>query len=291
MKIKITILALALAICGGLLISNSKPISADRVGPSASSIQGNRNVLRGYGLFRSNSLETAQQNTQTARNLIAQRSGLEISPEAQTIVNQAEARFASSGKGTITVTDLTNSLTKIAVDRLSKMSDAEIDQALNSMRGIRTENRPDGAMPPGEIMIRPWGPVVKIDKARTYLQKSRSAAEAGFFTDFAKLAISNEVEDRVKLFQSADPTNWSSDRITPSQALVLTYSVLSGDLMTQTEEQMGQQMTRLQTYMDKKGYKVSLKGAHPYGVNGILYDSPLYLLDNSSIESLMTSFK
>ncbi len=239
----------------------------------------------------SNSLETAQRNTATAQNLIRHRSGHQFGADSLTFVNQAEARYATLGKGSLTASALAQALTELAVERLSRMNDAEIDAALGTMRGLRTDQTPSGTLPPGEILVRPWGPTAKAEKVRDYLRKMRSPSERALVTDFARLAITNEVQNRIKLFESAQPELWSAQRITPTQAVVLTYSVLSGDQFLRTSDELAQTMRATQRYYaEKRGLSFSIAERAPYGTNGVIYSSPLNLFDDEMLRALMARF-
>lgn len=280
--------ALGIAVTG---IGLRGTISAAKSDPRQASVAGVRRVFTESGsrLMLADSLETAQRNTHAVNAIVSRRAGMRFSDDALALLNQAEARYAVSGKATVTAADLSGFLTEIAIERVAAMSDAEIEATLNRMRGLRTEQTPNGTLPEGQILLRPWGPTSSLEKARTYLRKAKSPSERAFVTDFARLAITNEVENRIKLFEAAQPEVWSAKRITPTQAAILTYSVLSGDQFILNSDELDQQMRGLQRrYAEKQNLAISIEGRPPYGVNGVLYSSPLNLFDDQMLKTLIS---
>lgn len=266
-------------------------ISAAQSNPRQASVAGVRRVFTESEsrLMLADSLETAQRNTQAVNAIVSRRAGLRFSDDALALLNQAEARYAAGGKATVTAAALSVLLTEIAIERVATMSDAEIEATLNTMRGLRTEQTPNGTLPEGQILLRPWGPTASLEKARAYLRKAKSPSERAFVADFARLAITNEVENRIKLFEAAQPEVWSARRITPTQAALLTYSVLSGDQLILNSDELDRQMRGLQRrYAEKQNLAVTIEGRPAYGVNGVLYGSPLNLFDDRTLKALVS---
>lgn len=266
-------------------------ISAAQNNPRQASVAGVRRVFTESEsrLMLADSLETAQRNTQAINAIVSRRAGLRFGDDALALLNQAEVRYAATGKATVTAADLSGLLTEIAIERVAAMGDAEIEATLNTMRGFRTEKTPNGTLPEGQILLRPWGPTASLEKARAYLRKAKSPSERAFVTDFARLAITNEVENRIKLFEAAQPEVWSAKRITPTQAAILTYSVLSGDQFILNSDELDRQMRGIQRrYAEKQNLAVTIEGRQPYGTNGVLYGSPLNLFDDRMLKALVS---
>jgi hypothetical protein len=287
----VTAVVVSLAVGG---VFHRDTTSADRVNPRAVSVAGIRRVFTDpkTNLTLPDSMNAARTNLAHVTALLYERSGYWLDAETTACVGQAEGRYATTGKGFIEATDLTETLTGIVIDRFSRLTDTEIKELLTTMQGFRSEKTPRGTLPPDEILIRPWGPVVKIDRAQEYLRQARSPRERAVLTDLVRLMIGNEVTNRIRLFEAAQPEYWSARRITPTQAVVLTYSVLSGDQFIRTADELARDMRAKQRYYEEKQkIRFSLENQFAFGRNGVLYGSPVDLLDGRAIRQLLRQFE
>ena len=232
--------------------------------------------------------EAANWNTEVVRRLLETRSGHVFSPAGFASLQWSERAVAVSRK-TVTAKALTETLTRLAVSRLAMMSDGDLDRILDHLRGFRSAATPDGTVPAGEILLRPWGPYVSVDGAREYLRRAK--ANRDVLSDLLRFAIGKEIENRIRVLAESQPEIWSTDAITPSQAVLLTYSALSGDQLVRTNEDLVRTSLGLRrVFAEKRGIDLPVEGNVAFGVNGIIYSSPLNLFDDDLLKALLAGY-
>jgi hypothetical protein len=102
--------------------------------------------------------------------------------------------------------------------------------------------------------------------------------------------INQEVESRVRLLNEALPSKFvqretlkssSTTEVTPAQAFLIIYSVISDDLLLDAEANLQKHLQHIRASRAKyAGHYPSPDGHHPYGANGYLHSSPLDILLN-----------
>jgi len=231
--------------------------------------------------------EQADEAVASAADFIRWRSGLELSDGFKKRLAKAESDVLNGKSPYITVNELTNNMTGAVVDRLATLTDEEIEKAAEASSDAN-----------GEVRSRAdakWGVMSKKDlilQARAGREWSRRG-DVGLQTGLRSM-IAGEVNDRVSMLSALLPEqfgNANSQGVTPTQALLIAYSVAADDPLTNSlsniEEMLRQKrMDERQTREQRKAQKnVS---ARPYGPNGLLHPSaPSLFFTKSAIDKLL----
>lgn len=226
--------------------------------------------------FASSASSTAEvdASVDSVAGFIHERSGMTMSAETAKRIKQAEKDILKGKGRRLSTAELTDTLTDIAIERVSDISDQEIESAANAYQ----------ATPDGEISSRDggrWGYVTKdefvsqVKAARGWAKHGDSALRAA-----VRPLVEEEVNGRVKYLSEALPEHFGNvpeQGASASQALLLAYSVATDDhlLGSQAElekEKVTRRMAAKQTRAEKKQAK--RESAKPYGVGGYLHSSP-----------------
>jgi hypothetical protein len=207
------------------------------------------------------------------------RSGLKMSDKTRKDLAKAESDVLKGKAKHITLGELTDSLTQVAVDRLATLTDEEIRQAAEASSD---EN--------GEILSRSngkWGVLTKQELIRQ-AQSGREWSRRGDSALRAALRpmIEEEVNDRAVTLSAALPEQFgraSAQGVTPAQALLIGYSVAADDPLTDSRSDIAQalvqkRMDARQTREQKKAQR-DVSG-RPYGPRGLVHPSAAHLFFN-----------
>lgn len=271
-------------------------IGAASAGPSgaAPKQKPNEEVRRGVGSevqFASVNDSPLQvlASVESVAGFIYSRSNLKMSDETKKKLTDAEQSVLNGGGRRISIDELTNRVTAVAIGRLAVLSDEDI----NGAAGVY-------ATPEGGIFTRAcgkWG-VLSRDE---FVGQLKSARELSLREGFAvqeelRQLVAEEVNDRVAYLSEALPNQFGrirTDGLTPLQSLLIAYSVASDDPLAGSqgdlkEMMLQKRMNARQTRDAKKALKGSGKA---YGINGALYSSPVQLLFNqTAINGILNPF-
>ena len=105
-----------------------------------------------------------------------------------------------------------------------------------------------------------------------------------------------EISERVDYLSEADPDFFGGTKgnMTPMQAMLLTYSVVSDDMLVGNQTELQQKETEVQQLASSFGTEPypSAQGHKAYGVNGYVYSSPTnLLLDDSTTSKILNLIK
>lgn len=223
-------------------------------------------------------IEAAVEST---ADFIYRRSGLRMSAETKKNLVKAESSVLKGTARYITLDELTDNLTAVVAERLTTLTDKEIWQA--------TEVSSDEQ---GQIMLRAdgkWGVLTRKDLTRQAI----SGREWGKRGDSAlrstlRSMIVEELDNRVSTLGTALPEQFGqadSQGITPTQALLLVYSVAADDPLTDSQSDIEQMILQMrmdagQTREQKRAQK-NVSG-RPYGPHGLLHPSAPHLFFNKA---------
>ncbi|MGB7924451.1 MAG: hypothetical protein WCF57_14515 [Pyrinomonadaceae bacterium] len=224
----------------------------------------------------------------SAAEFIFWRSGLRMSDETKERLVEAETNALNGKAELISMGELTDKLTASVMERLATITDTEIGQAADvssdEQGGIRS--RADGK----------WGVMTKkelIEQAksgRAWSQRGDTALRTGL-----RSMIEEEVSDRLVRLGAALPEQFgraSEQGITPTQALLIAYSVAADDPLTDSRSDIEQmivqkRMDARQTREQRKAQK-NVSG-RPYGPNGLLHPSaPHIFFNQASLDKLLS---
>jgi len=218
---------------------------------------------------------------------IYSRSGLRMSDETKQRLAKAESDALKRKGKRITLDELTDNLTTAVVDRLATLTDEEIQQAADASADEHGDirSRADGK----------WGVLSKKEliqqakSGRDWSQRSDSALRAGLRT-----MIEEEVSDRAVKLGAALPEQFGqagTQGVTPTQALLIAYSVAADDPLTDSRSDIEQmivqkRMDAHQTREQKKAQK-NVSG-RPYGPRGWVHPSAPQLFFKAGVDKLLS---
>ena len=215
------------------------------------------------------------------------RSGLRMSDETKKRLAKAESDVLKGKAKRITLDELTDNLTTAVGERLATLTDEEIQQTADASADEYGEirSRADGK----------WGVLTKKDliqqvkSGREWSQRGDSTLRTGLRT-----MIQEEVSDRAIKLGAALPEQFGqagAQGLTPTQALLIAYSVAADDPLTDSRGDIEQQivqkrMDARQTREEKKAQKnVS---SRPYGAHGWAHPSAPHLFFKAGVEKLLS---
>lgn len=225
---------------------------------------------------------------------IQKRSGLNLSSASKDRLATLEERVLSGNARRLSASELNSILSQAFSERLATFSDQEVDQAIETLRGFDSPDLPEAfKRSRANIKIRAsWGGPKVTENVISQLKSFRDQARTGdaTFQFLLNGFVRKEVETRARLFNEAAPAQfpqsdtWRSPlgtQLTPEQALLLAYSVISDDNLLDSEANLQAYMKDIEKFRAKRsGYYPNSDGRFAYGTNGYLYASPLDLLLN-----------
>jgi|SRR5215213_1334261 len=215
------------------------------------------------------------------------RSGLKLSDSFKKKLAKAESDVLNGKSPYITVNELTDDITAAVVDRLATLNDEEIEEAAEASADAH-----------GEVRSRAdakWGVMSKTDlilqakAGRDWSQRDDVGLQLGL-----RSMIEGEVNDRVITLSALLPEqfgNANSRGITPTQALLIAYSVAADDPLTNSRSDIAEllkqkRMDERQTREERKAQK-NVSG-RPYGPKGLLHPSaPHLFFTKSAVDKLL----
>ncbi len=242
-------------------------------------------------------IDTAADNL---TNFIYYRSGIQLSePNRDSLSQSEQSSFSQSKK--ISQSQLAKILTDVSFERLVTLTDSEINLIAETLRGFN----PPGGLPTvyqgvrgrvkpradGEGAMEPERFVNQIKASRDAFLDGKSAE-----TEMTKTALHNritsEISDRVNYLSSAEPSFFGGSKgfMTPMQALLIAYSVVTDDLLVGNQADLEQTKSELQQVASRFASEPypGHQGYNAYGVNGYLYSSPTnFLLDDATTSRLI----
>lgn len=231
--------------------------------------------------------EQVDESVKSVDDFIYWRSGLRMSDETKRRLAKAENDVLKGKTKHITLGELTDELTTAVAERLATLTDEEIGQAADASSDENGEirSRADGK----------WGVLTK----RELIQQAKSGREWSRQGDSALRAalrpmIEGEVNDRVATLGAALPEQFGqagTRGVTPTQALLITYSVAADDPLADSRGDIEQtivqkRMDARQTREQKKAQK-NVSG-RPYGPRGFEHPSAPHLFFKAGVDKLLS---
>ena len=231
--------------------------------------------------------EQIDEAVRSTADFIYWRSGLRMSDETKKELAAAESNALRGKAKHITLDELTDNLTATAVDRMATITDEEIQQVAeaSSDEDGQVSSRANGK----------WGVLTK----RELIQQAKAGRDWSQQGDFAlrtalRSMIEEEVNDRVSALVTALPEQFgqaSAQGITPTQALLIAYSVAADDPLTDSRSDIEQMIVQKridagQTREQRKAQQ-GVSG-RPYGPHGLLHPSAPHLFFNkAAVDNLL----
>lgn len=232
-------------------------------------------------------------------NFIERRSGVGLSGRTKVRLAEMEARVSSGAGRGLTLDELGDIITAAALERVSALSDREIDYVDETLRGFNAPGMPkrynrDFSLPGGIVFVR-----TAREKTIARLQAVRDQSGGGPAGDVFKGMVGTIVKDRVKgraryLGESVPEkfgNMWDALKdeerdvtdgggVTPLQAVLITYSLASDDYLSDGDGALDERMkARRRALTRAAGEEHPAPSGHrPFGVNGYIFSSPLDLV-------------
>ncbi|MBV9960013.1 MAG: hypothetical protein JO360_16425 [Acidobacteria bacterium] len=219
-------------------------------------------------------------------NFIYQRSSLNMGDETRQQFESAEQSVLSGRRARLSLDQLSDTFVEIMVDRLANLSDDEAEKAINTFR----------ATPNGEVTSRAsakWGFMTRgeltkqVAAARQWSQRGDQSLKV-----VLRQMMTEEVRERVTYLSAALPEQFgriNAEGVTPLQALLIGYSVVTDDPLSDSQEDLNAQMAqqRMLAYRTREQAGYSGKA---YGPNGDLFSTPAQLFfDKAAVHKLLES--
>ena len=277
---------LSFLVLGGIAVWNASKQPAKA---SAEDKQNSHKQLR-KGLGSEVQFASLPANTgdavESAAEFIHWRSGLEMSGETKKKLAQAESDVLNGAARRITVSELTDNMTSVVVDRLATLTDEEIRWAtdVSSDANGQMRSRADGK----------WGVLSK----KQLMQQAKAGREWSQRGDFAlrhalHSMLEGEVNERVSALSEGLPEQFgqaNAEGLTPTQALLIAYSVATDDQLTDSRSDIQQAVVqqRIDSGETREKKKKSKVSGRPYGPNGFLHPSaPQLFLNKTAVDRLL----
>lgn len=269
--------------------------------------QGIRNALAEINIPSSGNAAAIEASSENLANFIYYRSGVQISQENKNLLKQAEQQsWTNSSK--IAQNQLAQILTDVSFEKLPTLSDSDIDNMAETLRGfndpsfspayqnmrqhVKLRANGEGSMEPAYFVnqIKTLRNAARGDRG-SYVPLLISSSQTALYN-----SLLNKISDRSAQISAAQ-TNFfanSEIRMTPMQALLITYSVVADDLLNGNQVQLQQNLTEVQRDISTfagEPYPMP-QGHRAYGTNGYIYSSPMnLLLDESDMNRILTLIK
>lgn len=198
------------------------------------------------------------------------RAGLGMSEETKAKLEGLETASLKSG-GRISTDALGAALADTITERVKKLTDAEIDAAAGKLNGSGERQVALRANGSHRINRDEFGPEAK--KFRDQLASGDAAA-----AEAVRAVVTDEVEGRVATLGEAVPEQFgaaASEGLTPTQAVVVTYSVLTDDDLAGSTAELKQKAEKTPNKKAKKD-----KPVVAYGPEGRLFSTPAHVFFN-----------
>jgi hypothetical protein len=229
-------------------------------------------------------------------HFIHARSGVQLGEQTKAWLADLEGRTISGEYHPLTVDELSDAIGRTAIERIATLSDEQINYAAECLRGFDAPDLPD-SFRHGRNKIRlraskAGGLTPEQFIAQAKALRGADEASRSIFLGATKSAVSAEIKGRKTYLGEALPEQFgpADSGMTPLQALLITYSVASDDLLTDSEAGLHDRMRSIQEGITRqKGVPFpSPEGHSAYGPNGYVFSTPLDLvLDDQTLGLLL----
>ncbi len=224
-------------------------------------------------------------------NLMQIRSGINFNPVARQQLTSMETAAISGKQPLVSFDRVVDIVTDTVLEQASKLTDQEIIQVVTTARGFSAPETPD-KLKNQDIGIFPGYYIQISDKEAVKQLKAATDPNAQLFI---KPIVGGKIKEQARSyladFAKASPStfgeNWDGKNnrpgkdLTPSQATLLTYSLVSGDSFADTTSSLASTMQKKQDALVKRhGSYPSPSGHSAYGANGYLFSSAFALFFN-----------
>ncbi len=243
--------------------------------------------------------ENVRASVESAAQFMRRRSGVDLRGPTKSRLAEMEASTLAGTTRRITPDELSEIIAIVAFERISEASDEEINRAAETLRGFNAVDLPDTFQRGrGRVQLRAnrWGVDPTPEQFVLQVKAIRDADPIVKYTLLKPVAIrmaAEETRRRAKYLSESVPEQFGSapSLISPLQAVLITYSTVSDDPLTDSIANLQQRMEYVQGIAARHAGQPypSPRGRLAYGPNGYLYSTPLDIVfDEQTINLLLT---
>jgi hypothetical protein len=203
-------------------------------------------------------------SVESVDNFLFQRAGLRMSKETKERLATMEENTLNGTTRRLSTDDIVLSLTGTINERLSYLTDQEIDFAERMMQKDGSLVLPRRS---AETAVTPEEFVTNARQLRDNLRRGSEVAR-----DMVQHVVDESIYDRLSLFAEAVPEKFaggSDSEFTPLQALVLSYSIVADDNLSGSSEELRQ-----------AGISAKANGRKAFGKDGHVFRAPIDFIFN-----------
>lgn len=221
----------------------------------------------------------------SASRFIRERSGVRLGEGVEKRLAGMEHSILKGESRRITLDELADVMTDTALERASGATDEEIDSASQSFRVWPNDDvtlRADGR---GHMTSQEFA-----SQARALRNSSRQGD--GVLRETVRAVVAGEVRGRAKALKEGLPESFGQVEqkgLSPSQALLLAYSVSSNDNLGVASRRLKEITQRENKELKAQGHEMRRPVSDaPYGRNGGRFSTPLDLVfDDKTMNSML----
>lgn len=228
-----------------------------------------------------------QQAVENAASFITYRSGATLSVQVKQKLVQIEQ---STMSGATEVTGLTRQQVKDVItanfmNTVSSVTDAQIaDMANSSLRVMPcvVDQRP------AEVQLRASKGNVDSEAFRhkAIVFRDGSTPEALSLRAIATSLIGDEVDKCLDGLAYASPEQWKVDYYSPYRVFMLTYALVTDDLLINSQTQIVNQMQSTENWLySNRGISCPSAGRCPFGDHGYIYCTPMSIFFGQGVQN------
>ncbi|MDX6498415.1 MAG: hypothetical protein QOG23_1675 [Blastocatellia bacterium] len=234
-------------------------------------------------------------SVESLARFMRERAGVDLSNHSKDRLAELESQTLDGTGRRITSDELGRIIATTAVERISELSDDQIDRATETLRGFDDPELPD-SFRRGRTMVQLRASVsgnLTPEEFRGQVKAIRDTNRVmrGLILAGGSRAAADLVERRRRFLGDALPDQFGSATagFTPVQALLVTYSAVSDDYLTHSGANLRKRLKSIHDGMERiTGQRYpSHEGRRAYGPNGYIFSTPLdTVFDDQTINRL-----
>jgi hypothetical protein len=236
-------------------------------------------------------------SVESATQFMRKRSGVDLRGQTKTRLADMESSASAGMSRRITPDELSEIIATTTLERLSTASDEEINRAAETLKGFDAPDLPD-SFRRGRANVRlranRWGVDPTPEQFVSQVEAIRDAdptIKSAILKPMATRAASSEIQRRAKYLSESVPEQFGSATtgLTPLQAILIAYSTLSDDPLTDSNSNLRKRMEYIQGIVTKQtGQPYPSPAGHlAYGPNGYIYSTPLDIIFDEQTVNLL----
>lgn len=239
-------------------------------------------------------------------NAMELRSKVVLSPVVRDTLISMEGKSLSGKSSLISFDHYVDVLTTSVLEQAIKLTDEEISLVIKTSKGFNDDSgfMPDSLKPNNRNVLGIFpGYYIEASDSEAFRQIKASANSNAqvFLKPILQSKIKEKASTNLSNFAKASPVTFGNawdnasnqpKGLTPMQAMVLTYTLASGDSFADTTTELSSQMQQKHDGVVKRyGTYPSPYGQAAYGANGYLFSSPFALFFNEQNQlNLLSKF-